>query len=417
MPNVKSDKQAEVTDWSEIADLRYLSGPDLGKIEQIQAEFDFTAEEFRTRHATSPQRAIVRAEKEAELLAAWEGDNGTLLRAPWRSGKTELVFAAVENAGLAERFLFVNSQESPYPALRWRSVDDFRKIYGVREAIDHVAQLYQRLGDEVPREVIATRLDEHIGAGGNPFSFVGNIRRERGLPPALVALDEIADYARDHKQLAYLASLTEIDKVRLCFIVQKAPSIEPRYKDEFPEFQSVYLSPLTIGESAQIVRAMVREGDITFSLHGIVEIHRAAGGRPLEVSALVETCRQAATTGKHGTHFTRADIDKLVRGEMVYLTSTPLEPLVVNHIRVYEQGVTPAERALIDRLVERPHGEYVTPDNKEIVQGLVRYGLVAVANERVYLNGEIFREAVVKRMTDYRIHNYWQPDEYGNDYV
>jgi hypothetical protein len=152
-------------------------------------------------------------------------------------------------------------------------------------------------------------------------------------------------------------------------------------------------------------------------VHAIVEIHRAAGGRPLEVSALVDVCRQAKEDGKHGGHYGRADIDKLVRGKVVPLTTTPLEPLIVNHIRVYERGITVLEQALIDRLLRCPWGESITAETGPIVEGLARYGLVALSNDRVYLNGALFRDVVLKRMTDYRTHNYWQPGEYGNDYV
>ncbi len=417
MTNVKNDKKPNITEWSTLAELRFVEGSVVDRSAKIQTEFDFTEAKFFERHSARPHRAIIRAEKEAELLAAWEHDNGTMLRAPWRAGKTELVFAAIENANLHDRFLFVNSQDSPYPALRWREVDDFRKSYGVREVIDHVVGIRQRLGEEVARYEIATALDKHIEAGGNPFTFVGNLRREMNLPPALVAFDEIADYAYDAAQLAFLASVADIEGIRLCLIVQRAPSIEPKYEVAFPDFHSVYLSPLTIGESAQIVRAKARDAELSFSLHGIVEIHRAAGGRPLEVSAIVDACRQATEAGKHGPYYERSDVDKLVRGEIVHLTMTALEPLIVNHIRVYERGVSATEQALLDRLVKSSRGEVITPETKAVVEGLARYGIVAVSGDRVHINGELFRDVVKKRMTDYRTHNYWQPDEYGNDYV
>ena len=417
MAGVKVDQKVDVSDWSSVAELRFIAASDLDKKGSIQTEFDFAEAKFLERHATCPHRAVIRAEKEAELLAAWEQVGGTILRAPWRAGKTELVFAAIENANLHDRFLFINSQETPYPALRWRSGDEFRRSYGVREAIDHLAAVHDRLGDCVSRDDIARRLDVHIELGGNPFSFVAKERCERHLPPVLVALDEIADYARDAEQLSYIASLARIDGVRLCLIVQRAPTIEPRYEIAFPDFRSVYLSPLTIGETAQIVRAKANDIAVSFTLHGIVEIHRAAGGRPLEVSALVDACRQATVLGKHGAHYGRADVDKLVRGEIVPLTRTTLEPLIVNHIRVCERGMTLPEQALIDRLALNRSGEVVTADTRPIVEGLARYGLVALSNGRVYLNGELFRDVVLKRMKDYRAQNVFQPDEYDNDYV
>jgi hypothetical protein len=417
MVSPRNGQQRDVSDWSSLAELRFIAASDLDRKESIQTEFDFAEAKFLERHATCPHRAVIRAEKEAELLAAWEQVDGTILRAPWRAGKTELVFAAIDHANLFDRFLFINSQDAPYPALRWRSSEEFRKIYGAREAVDHVAALQERLGENVSRSEIAARLDTHIGRGGNPFSFVARERRERQLPPVLVALDEIADYAYDPAHLAYIASLARIEHVRLCLIVQRAPTIEPRYDNAFPDFRSIYLSPLTLGESAQLVQAKAKGCGISLSVHAIVEIHRAAGGRPLEVSALVDVCRQAKEDGKHGGHYGRADIDKLVRGKVVPLTTTPLEPLIVNHIRVYERGITVLEQALIDRLLRCPWGESITAETGPIVEGLARYGLVALSNDRVYLNGALFRDVVLKRMTDYRTHNYWQPGEYGNDYV
>ncbi|MFM1847765.1 MAG: hypothetical protein RL417_1239 [Pseudomonadota bacterium] len=417
MSNRDLEPKKGVIDWSEVKDLRHISAPDMAGLERIQTEFDFAERAFLERHASRPSRAIIRAEKEAELLTAWQGDGGTLLRAPWRAGKTELVFAAIENAHLQDRFLFVNSQEAPYPALRFRTADEFRQIYGAREAINHVVELRGRLGEEISRNEVSLLLDRHIQAGGSPFSFVSTERRSHNLPPALLALDEIADYGFDREQLGYLASLTNESHIRLCLIVQKAPSIEPFYDIAFKDFNGVFLTPLTVGETAQIVRATAAENNINFSLHGIIEVHRAAGGRPLEVTALVEACAQATERGRHGVLYTRADVAKLTRGEILRLTETPVEPLLTNHIRVYERGITERERHLIDRLVERNFGVTIDPELKPEVDNLLRYGLVSQSHNRVFLNGELFREAISKRMEEYRILNYWQPDEYGNDYI
>ena len=403
--------------WSDIADRRHVFEPDLIGLNRIQGELDFEGASFRERYEARPTRAIIRAEKEVELLSAWESDGGTMLRAPWRAGKTELVFGAIENNDLHDRFLFINSQDAPYPALRFKSADEFRQMYGVREAVDHVVALRQRLGEEIARDGVAELLHSHIASGGSPFSFVSNERREHSLPPALVALDEIADYAYDLDQLGYLASIADESHIRLCLIVQKAPSLEARYDVAFRDFKGVYLEPLTVGESAQIVRAKGGESGLDFSLHATIEIHRAAGGRPLEVGAIVEACRQATERGRHGATYSRADIDRLVAGDIVHLTTTALEPLITNHIRVYERGITESERALVDRLVGTAFGELVVEAIRSDVEKLQSYGLVGVSRGRVYLNGELFRDAIKKRMTDYRTHNYWQPDEYGNDYI
>ena len=403
-------------DWGSISDLRHLPPAEVAPIHAIQGQFDFDRAAVARAYEDSPRRFISRHENESEILASWEKEAGVLLRAPWRSGKTETVLSLVDRFGLHDRFMYVTALTNPYPALQYDEIENFRRIFGAREAVAHVAAIRLRAGESCPPGAVETELEAFLDAGGTPFSFVGAERRMRGLPPALVALDEISVFGYDTEQLKYLASLRDDPQLRLCLIVQRAPTIEARYREALVGFNSVYLEPMRVGDVAQIVGATAARHDIRFSALALCEAHRLSGGRPLEVAALVETCVGFVAEGRLERFIDRDSLVRLGRGELGSLERTPLEPLIVNYLRVFERGLSEAEQTLVLAAIERPAGIECTEHNRTMGDELVRYGILVASNGLLRINGTLFAEAIKGRMGLYRTLNAWVPDEYGNDY-
>jgi hypothetical protein len=412
----KKSLRGEHIDWGTIADLRYLRPNDVSRIASIQGSLDFDRPVLDRAHADRPTRFVPRIAKEDELLRAWEGENGTLFRAPWRSGKTEMVLSLIERSGLHERFLFVSGLDKPYPGPQYGTLDEFRRVFGVREIVAHVAAIRQRAGESAPPGSIEAELSAFVDSGQSPFAFVSHERSSRRLPPALVALDEVAVFGYDPEQLGYLATLKDETHLRVCMIVQRAPALDQRYGVAFTGFTSIYLEPLTIAEVAQVATTKAALNDLRLSTLALCEMKCITGGRPLDVTALVETCARFVQQGRLSPVITRGILGQVARGEIAPLEGTPLEPLITNYIRVFEVGLTDAEKELVLAAIGSSSGVPRTESSCASGDDLVRYGILAVKDQVYYINGQLLEEAILKRMTSYRNLNYWVPDEYGNDY-
>lgn len=150
-------------------------------------------------------------------------------------------------------------------------------------------------------------------------------------------------------------------------------SKEKVYREIFKEFKTYFIKPLTIQETTEYIRDLLKETPIVFTSEALQSIWELTGGRVHEVDALCRELLQKRSRFTYRVEDIEASMDN-----MTFHWNDNYER---NYERTYHIALSFEEQNMLKKIVERKEIPVTEIDANEI-QPLVDVGLIVKNSDK-----------------------------------
>jgi type II secretory pathway predicted ATPase ExeA len=337
-----------------------------------------------------PNRAIedsiVRLEQEEKIYKNLEDNQPVLIRGNWRSGKTSMLKSLKNHKFGKENSIFIDAS-----TIFSNSIDEFKSNFGKYQIIEFLSQHTKQNENEIAGEIFNSKK--------TPIEYLIQYLDKNKENNVFLGIDEVITLAQKNPQaLEYIASLKNINQIKLAVVLHRFHSYEEKFQEIFNGFETHFLKPLSLDEVKKLITEPLKGSPVTFSDDAIEEILKFSGGRPYEINNLLNKIMSSySEISKQKFSYIKEDIEEVANN--YFELSAEMNNVVYNYEAIYLRSLSQQERGVIDTLV-RDKQIPISNIERNVIQPLIDTSFVKEdKNKNIYtINGSFFETCLEKNL-------------------